>query len=83
MGIRMKSYSATWWWSKWEVMEQLMRYFGDVEPFLEQNQDVATRITNHLRVFLADEEERKQLLMKLSTVVDVEEPFVKATYIQP
>ena len=65
------------------VMEQLMRYFGDVEPFLEQNQDVATRITNHLRVFLADEEERKQLLMKLSTVVDVEEPFVKATYIQP
>lgn len=79
-GIAMKSYSATRWWSKWEVMEQLMRYFGDVEPFLEQNQDIAPRITDHLRVLLANEEERKQLIMELCAVVDAGEPFVKATY---
>ena len=29
----MSSYSATRWWSKWEVVKQIMLYFGDIEPF--------------------------------------------------
>ena len=29
----MASYSATRWWSKWEVLEQLLVQFGDVEEF--------------------------------------------------
>ena len=33
-GTAMKTYSATRWWSKWEVMKQVLEYFGDVEPFL-------------------------------------------------
>ena len=32
-GTAMKTYSATRWWSKWEVMKQVLEYFGDVEPF--------------------------------------------------
>ena len=31
----MASYSATRWWSRWEVMEQLLVQFGDVEKFLK------------------------------------------------
>ena len=54
VGFTMKSCSATRWWSEWEVMEKLIRYFGDVELFLEQNQDVAPSITDHLRVLLAE-----------------------------
>ena len=36
----MASYSATRWWSKWEVIKQVMLSFGDVEPFLRENDDV-------------------------------------------
>ena len=28
------TYSTTRWWSKWEVIEQLMKSFGDVDVFL-------------------------------------------------
>ena len=31
----MASYSATHQWSKWEVLEQLLVQFGDVEEFLK------------------------------------------------
>ena len=36
----MASYSATRWWSKWEVMYQVMNYLGDVAPFLVENDDI-------------------------------------------
>ena len=28
------SYSVTRWWSKWEIMNQMLVGFGDIEPFL-------------------------------------------------
>ena len=31
------SYSATWWWSRWEVLYQLLLQFSDVELFLQNN----------------------------------------------
>ena len=34
-GRSMHSYSQTRWWSRWEVYEQLLTYFGDVTPFLD------------------------------------------------
>ena len=39
----MKSYSKMRWWSKWEIMKQLMH--GDVQSFLETMEDawLATR----------------------------------------
>lgn len=44
---RMASYSTTRWWSKWEVMDQVLKYFGDIELFLAENDDVSptTRAT--------------------------------------
>ena len=33
----MSSYSSTLWWSKCEVMHQVMMYFGNIAPFLEAN----------------------------------------------
>ena len=35
------SYSPTRWWSKWEVMSQVMAFFGDVAPFLETNPEMS------------------------------------------
>lgn len=39
-GRSMSSYSATRWWSKWEVIKHVMLSFGDIEPFLLENEDV-------------------------------------------
>ena len=40
-GKAMSSYSSTLWWSKWEVMHQVMLYFGDIAPFLEENPELS------------------------------------------
>ena len=32
-GRIMMTYSSTRWWSKWEVMKQMLLYFGDIAPF--------------------------------------------------
>ena len=37
-GRSMKSFSTTRWWSRWEVMEQLLVQFGDVEPSLQKKE---------------------------------------------
>lgn len=36
-GLPVPTYSTTRWWSKWEVMKQLMDAFGDVHHFLENS----------------------------------------------
>ena len=78
-GTAIKSHSATRWWSKWEAMKQLLTHFGDVQPFLDQNQDIAPRLTDHLRVPFASDSDTN-LIMELAAVVDAGAPFVKATY---
>ena len=32
-GGAIKSYFVTRWWSKWEVMNQVLTQFSDIEPF--------------------------------------------------
>lgn len=44
MGIAVKTYSATRWWSKFEVMEQALRFFGDIALFLQENVDNTPRL---------------------------------------
>ena len=39
-GTSIKMFSKTQWWSKWKVIHQVMNQFGDVLPFLQQNQDI-------------------------------------------
>ena len=53
-GCSMKSYSATRWWSKWEVMQQLMIQFGNVEPFLTNYRDVAPSTNAKVQAFFQD-----------------------------
>ena len=75
-----QSFSATRWWSRWEVMHQAMTHFGYVEPFLEENQDVAPTTIKRLRDIFQDEDERKNLIIELAAVIDGVKAFVQATY---
>ena len=34
-----KSYSETRWWSRWEVYQELMVQFGDLERYMEEAKD--------------------------------------------
>lgn len=43
-GRSMSSYSTTRWWSKWEVIKQVLLYFGDVHPFLLENEDTGPNL---------------------------------------
>ena len=40
-GQSIRTFSETRWWSKWEVLRQVSEYFGDVEPFLRENDEVS------------------------------------------
>ena len=78
-GTSMKSYSATRWWSKWEVIHQVFLLFGDILPFLkETNASPAT--CSKLLQLLSDKRKTEYLQLELAAVIDAGEPFVKATY---
>lgn len=38
------SYSTTRWWSKWEVLKQMLGYFGDIPSFLQDGDLPPTRL---------------------------------------
>ena len=40
-GIAMQLHSKTRLWSKWKVLNQVMEFFGDVEPFLRENDNLS------------------------------------------
>ena len=51
--------SATRWWSKWEVVNQVCDYFGYVEPFRRGIQDLAPALHAHvLEIFDNSEDEK-------------------------
>ena len=81
-GTAMKTYSATRWWSKWEVMKQVLEYFGDVEPFLRQNENdhIAPATTGQLLDIFNDASDAKELELELAALIDGGSHFVTATY---
>ena len=79
-GKAIKTHSETRWWSKWEVLNQLCEYFGDLQRFLDENEDVSPKTMDHLRVILADPDRSKHLELELAALIDVGQHFVKATY---
>ncbi len=79
-GRSMPTYSATRWWSRWEVMKAMMVTFGDIEPFLLQNADVGPNLRPKLLSFFSDSQKRATLQIELAAIVDWGEPFVKACY---
>ena len=76
----MRSHSETRWWSKWEIWHQVSLYFGDVVPFLEDNQDVSANTTQQLLAILQDPVQLSTLRLQLAATVDAGKYFVSATY---
>ena len=79
-GLSTPTYSATRWWSKFEVIHQLHNSFGDVPVFLHGN-DLPSATTGKLLKILEDEPTCRKLKMELAIMVDAMELFVKATYL--
>ena len=81
-GTAMKPYSATRWWSKWEVMKQALEYFGDVESFLreKENDHLAPATTGQLLDIFNDASDAKELELELAALIDGGSHFVTATY---
>ena len=77
-----KSYSETRWWSKWEVFEQSLVQFGDVEQFLQEAEaaKLTPQIVPQIRETLSDQESRINLQLQLAAIVDVGHHFATATY---
>ena len=78
-GQSYKGYSATRWWSKYEVMKQVMDLFGDIQSFLEEA-SVSPATVDKLLSVLRDPQEKKHLQVELAATIDAGMPFVKATY---
>ena len=73
------TYSETRWWSKWEVLQQVMLLFGDVLP-LQENVDISPATRGKLLAIFSNPQNRAYLLEELAVVIDIGEHFVKATY---
>ena len=76
-----RGYSATRWWSKFEVMKQLMELFGDVQPFLEENASISPATRTKLLGMLLNQQEKAYLMVELAVTIDAALPFVRATYL--
>ena len=78
-GRSMATYSETRWWSLWEVLKQVMLYFGDIVPFLQEN-ELASATRGKILAILGDPVKSTRLQVELAILMDVGEHFVKATY---
>lgn len=79
-GETIKSYSATRWWSWWEVLKQLHRLFDHVQPFLGAMESSPSTRRRLLDV-LEDVQQSQDLRLQLAVVLDAGEPFVSRTYL--
>ena len=80
VGRTLKSLSNTRWWSRWEVINQLLELFGDVEPFLVENDDLGPHTRLRMLTILQDPTKKTHLMIEMAAVVDAGKEFVKATY---
>ena len=74
-GLPVPSYSDTRWWSKWEVMNHLLKSFGSVSSFLDKTDLPSSKFK--LQEIISDPPKNRKLHMELT--IDAMEPFVKAT----
>ena len=76
----MRTSSDTRWWSKWEVMDQLLVMFGDVKGFLENNDDIGPATRSKLLAIFNDQAKAACLQIELAAIIDAGTLLVKATY---
>ena len=79
-GRTVQGYSATRWWSKWEVLNQLFELFGDVKPFLNHKEEFSSSTRAKLAEYFADNQKLNALKVELAAIIDAGKPFVQATY---
>ena len=78
-GTAMRTYSPTGWWSKWEVMNLVIEYFADVQPFVRENDHLAATRAHLMEIFNSPTDS-KDLELELAAFVDEGNNFVSATY---
>jgi len=79
-GKSMATYSATHWWSRWEVIEQVSVQFGNVLPFLHMEGLGSATTTTKLITFFTDYQKKALLEVELATIIEWGRSFVTATY---
>ena len=79
-GRAMSSYSATRMWSHWEVQNQVLQQFGEVEPFLRQHEDISPATHTIILALLHNPQDLLALKVELAVVIDISSYFVKATH---
>ena len=79
-GISIQGYSATRWWSKWEVINQTFELFGDVEAFIRQDEEFSNNTRAKLTEFFSDNRKLECLKVEFAAIVDAGKQFVQATY---
>ena len=77
-GKAMRTCSATRWWSKWEVVNQISDYFADVEPFVREIEDLAPASPAHLLEIFYTPEDVAHLL-EIAAPIDDGKSFIKTT----
>lgn len=78
VGRSVNSLSKTRWWSRWEVINQLKELFGDVEPFLVEN-DLGPKTRTWMLSIVQDPTKKASLMVEMAAVVDAGREF-KTTY---
>ena len=73
-------YSSTRWWSRWEVMNQLLELFGDLHPFLNSTDEFSSSTRTKLLGILTNPQTCIILKVELAAVIDAGKPFVQGTY---
>ena len=79
-GTAMKTFSATRWWSKWEVMKQVVEYSGDVEPFLRESNHLVPATRQQLLDIFNDPSDVKDLELEPAALLDGGSHVVTATF---
>jgi len=62
------------------MTRQLMAYFEDVQPFIEENDEVFPAYRLKILGIIQDSGKLIRLKVELAATLDVGEPFVKACY---
>ena len=79
-GASVKTYSETRRWSKWEIYNQLMTYFGDVVPFLRSADGIYPATVAPLIAIVDDEDDTARLRLELAVTINIGKHLVCATY---
>ena len=54
------------WWSQWEMLDQILTHFGDVELFLSSHDDIAPFTMSKLSSILTNKD---MLMIQLAAVI--------------